>query len=94
MDIPKEILEKLECTPKIGEKPQFKAQLEKCPDCDRIVENRVLDFLKMNEGRLWWSHWKIKCRICKFYQNPATGEFDVDRMKQTELYRQFHRKDK
>lgn len=78
MKIPKDIADKFTWQFKLAGEPlqypyvkKIKPIPEVCEDCYDVVVDRHIDCQKTKQG------WAIKCRACKRYRNPETGEFDL-----------------
>lgn len=78
--IPKEIRDKLKFTYQKGEEAaypvtvDFVPQLVKCPDCDRMVQDRRT-WLRFYEKP--YKHWHELCKGCSLVKNPENGVFEI-----------------
>jgi hypothetical protein len=53
---------------------KMKPHVAVCEDCDKVVENRVLE---IKQHQMPTPHWRRSCKNCMKTQNPYTGEFDL-----------------
>ena len=73
MDMPKEIQEQIIIPDDHTQRPRLKPQ--KCPDCDRVVDNRTVEIRQTAAAKQTVKHIKQKCTACKLVRDPVTGEF-------------------
>jgi len=59
-----------------------------CEDCGTIVTNRILN-TRLNKAP--FTHYKRQCSICKKYENPETGKFDLNSSQIQYYYRYMHK---
>lgn len=90
MIIPDEILKRLVFKTRKGMEAEPPVLIEilydpePCPDCDRMVENRVVN-MKICEYP--FRHMRYSCKNCDRYRNPITGEYDCDVQELNRIYR-------
>lgn len=60
-------------------------EAKQCDDCERIIDTKRVVEHKLNANGYWSTH----CKICKFYKNPATGEFDCDIWRKNTIIKQL-----
>jgi hypothetical protein len=54
---------------------KIKYPVKPCPDCNKPVTNRCVNYKQFNNKR--GKYFKVKCSECNMYMNPWTKEFNI-----------------
>lgn len=62
-----------------------------CEDCDRFVENRIINYKLLDFPK---KHWRASCKNCQRTLNPQTGCYDLSCTKAASAYIELFKHEK